>query len=440
MTRATLGKLLALGAAATVMLAGCASESSGGSPSDDWSIPDEDPTATINVVGIVDPVAENMDEVVAAFEEAHPTIDVNYQFVPFDDLNSVLDTRITSKSGDPDVFWVDQPRVPALSARGYLEDLTEAFEGRLDGLVPATVESSSYDGKLWSVPIANSTQVLFYNKDILDAAGITPPGSAGERVTWQQLKELAAQAQQSGGADHGLMVGQPNRYYQLEPLPVSAGGGVGVTGDDMLTPDFTNDGWVEAMTYYGSLFADGVSPKGITPEQTDATFLAGKTAFFVEGNWMVPKMLDATFNWGAALNPVWEGGDPATPTGSWSLGINPFSKNKEAAAIFIDWMAIDGEGGYGEHRAFAELPANTKGLETYLAGPAFTSSEGGAQAAEVIAEETESSAVARASTVGYIEFEEILGRAFSDIANGADPAEALAAAEAELTNAWKQYQ
>jgi ABC-type glycerol-3-phosphate transport system substrate-binding protein len=439
MTRTAFGKFLALGAAATVMLAGCASDSTAGSPSDEWSIPDEDPTATINVVGILDPVAESMDEVVAAFEEAHPTIDVNYQYVPFDDLNSVLDTRITSKSGDPDVFWVDQPRVPALSARGYLEDLTAAFEGRLDGLVPATVESSSYDGKLWSVPIANSTQVLFYNKDILDAAGITLPGSSGERVTWQELKELGAQAQASGGADIGLMVGQPNRYYQLEPIPVSAGGGVGVTGDDMLTPAFTNDGWVDAMTYYGSLFEDGVSPKGITPEQTDATFLAGKTAFFVEGNWMVPKMLDATFEWGAALNPVWEGGDPATPTGSWSLGINPFSKNKEAAAIFIDWMAIDGEGGYGEHRVFAELPANTQGLESYLAGPAFTSSEGGKQAAAVIAEETETSAVPRASTVGYIEFEEIIGRAFSDIANGADPAEALAAAETELTNAWNQY-
>ncbi|MGX5769243.1 ABC transporter substrate-binding protein [Microbacterium trichothecenolyticum] len=439
MTRAAFGKFLALGAAATVLLAGCASDSSAGSPSEEWSIPDEDPTATINVVGILDPIAESMDEVVAAFEEAHPTIDVNYQYVPFDDLNSVLDTRITSKSGDPDVFWVDQPRVPALSARGYLEDLTAAFDGRLDGLVPATVESSSYEGKLWSVPIANSTQVLFYNKDILDAAGITPPGSSGERVTWQELKELGAQAQASGGADIGLMVGQPNRYYQLEPIPVSAGGGIGVTGDDMLTPDFTNDGWVDAMTYYGSLFADGVSPKGVTPEQTDSTFLAGKTAFFVEGNWMVPKMLDATFNWGAALNPVWDGGDPATPTGSWSLGINPFSKNKEAAAIFIDWMAIEGEGGYGQYRAFAELPANVEGLESYLGGPAFTSSEGGKQAAAVISEETQTSAVPRASTVGYIEFEEIIGRAFSDIANGADPADALAAAESELTNAWKQY-
>lgn len=437
MNRTTPVKVIALAGAATLLLAGCSAGSSTPS-SGEWSFPDEDPTASITVVGIDDPT-NVMDAVIAAFTAEHPTIDVTYEYVPFGDLNSVLDTRITSKSGNPDVFWVDQPRVPALSNRGYLEDLTTQFSDRVDALQEATVESSSFDGKLWSIPIANSTQVLYYNKDILDAAGITPPGASGERVTWQELKELGAQAQDAGGADIGIQFGQPNRYYQLQPVPVSAGGGVGVTGDDMLTPDFTNDGWVESMDYYGSLFEDGVASRSITPEQADATFLAGKTAFLVEGQWMVPQLGDASFSWGAALNPVWEDGDPATPTGSWSLGINPFSEEKEAAAIFVDWMAIEGDGGYPTNRNFSELPANTSGLEKYLAGSQFTSSEGGKQAAEVITEETTNTAVPRASTIGYIEFEEILGRTFSDIANGADAADALAAAESELTTAWKQY-
>jgi multiple sugar transport system substrate-binding protein len=436
MNRTTPVTVTVLGAVAALVLAGCSAGGKSPSPST-WSFPDEDPKAAITVVGIID--SAEMEAVINAFEAAHPTIDVTYEYVPFGDLNSVLDTRITSKSGTPDVFWVDQPRVPALSKRGYLEDLTSQFGDRVEALQKATVDSSSFDGKLWSVPIANSTQVLYYNADILKAAGITPPRSSGERVTWQQLKELGAKAQSAGGADIGIQFGQPNRYYQLEPLPVSAGGGVGVTGDEMLTPDLTNDAWVTSMEYYGSLFEDGVASRSITPEQADATFLAGKTAFLIEGQWMVPQLGDASFTWGAALNPVWDGGKPVTPTGSWSLGINPFSKEKAAAAIFVDWMAIDGDGGYVTNRNFAELPANTKGLERYLAGPQFTSSEGGKQAAQVITEETANTAVPRASTIGYIEFEEILGRTFSDIANGADAADALAAAESELTTAWKQY-
>lgn len=440
MIRSTMIRTAAVGAALCLALAGCSSTDPAASSGGEWSIPDSDPTATINVVGILDPEADGMNAVVAAFEKEHPTIKVNYQYVPFDDLNSVLDSRITSKSGDPDVFWVDQPRVAALATRGYLEDLTAPFDGRLAPLQEATVTASSYQDKLYSLPIANSTQILFYNKDLLAKAGIEAPSTEdAQRITWQQLKTDAKKAQDSGGAQNGLLFGQPNRYYQLEPLPVSAGGGIGATGDTNLTPDVSNDGWVKSMEYYGSLYREGISPKGVTPEQSDATFLAGKTAYFVEGNWMATKMTDADFEWGAALNPVWEGGEAATPNGSWSLGINPFSKNKEASAIFLKWMALDGEGGYAKYRSFAELPANSEGLKSYLASDAFTSA-GGTQAAQVIEYETQNTAVGRVSTVGYIEFEEIVGRAFSDIANGADAKTALDAAQSELENAWKQYQ
>jgi len=405
-----------------------------------WSVPQQDPTATLNVVGILDPKADGMDTVVAAFEKEHPTIKVNYQQVPFDNLNSVLDSRITSKTGDPDVFWADQPRVPALAKRGYLQDLTAQFSGLTSGLQEATVKNSSYEGKLWSLPIANSTQVLFYNKDLLAKAGVQGPSmDPNQRITWQQLKTDAQTVQQKGGASTGLLFGQPNRYYQLEPLPVSAGGGIGAAGEGNLAPAVNNDGWVRAMTYYGSLYADKVSPRGIAAEQIDSTFLAGNTAYLVEGNWMVGKLADSKLNWGAALDPVWEGGKPATPNGSWSVGMNPFSKNKDAAAVFMKWLAIDGESGYAKYRSYAELPANAAGLKSYLGSKAFTGSEGGKQAAEVVNYETQNTPVGRVPTVGYIEFEDIIGRAFSDIANGVDPKTALDSAQNQLSTAWQQY-
>lgn len=428
---------LALGAAACSK--GESTPSAGASASG-WSIPSSDPTATLSVVGILDPKVDGIDKVVAAFEKDHPTIKVNYQFVPFDNLNSVLDSRITSKTGDPDVYWADQPRIPALATRGYMEDVTTPFNGLLDGLQKSTIESSSFQGKLYALPIANSTQLLFYNKDILDKAGLTPPStSESSRITWQQLKSDAATAKDKGGAQIGLLFGQPNRYYQLEPLPVSAGGGIGATGDGNLTPAVNNDGWVKAMEYYGSLYADKVSTRGVTSEQTNSTFMGGKTAYMVQGNWMVTMLADAKFNWGAALNPVWDGGQPATPTGSWSVAMNPFSQNKEAAAIFMRWLAIDGEGGYAKYRNYAELPANLKGLDAYLKSAAFTKSEGGKQSAEVVDFESKNTAVARVSTVGYIEFEDIIGRAFSDIANGTDAKQALDSAQTQIEAAWKQY-
>jgi len=405
-----------------------------------WSIPQQDPTATISVVAPYDPKSTGMGDVLAGFAKEHPTIKVNYQYVPFETMNSVLDSRITSKTGDPDVYWADQPRVPSLAKRGYLEDLTKQFGGLTSGLQEATVKSSSFEGKLWSVPVRNSIQILFYNKDLLAKAGVRPPSSdPSQRITWQQLKADAQTVQRKGGAQYGLLFGQPDRYYQLEPLPVSAGGGVGATGEGNLEPAVNTDGWVKAMTYYRSLFADKVTPRGIGDGQTQSTFLAGKTAYIVDGDWMVADLAKSKLNWGAALNPVWEGGKPATPTGSWSVGMNPFSKNKEAAAIFLKWLAIDGGvGGYAKYWT-AQMPANTAALKAYVAGKAFTGSEGGKQAAEVVDYESKNTAVGRVSTAGYLEFEDIINRAFSDIANGADPKTALDSAQNQLTTAWQQY-
>ncbi|MET9021916.1 sugar ABC transporter substrate-binding protein [Actinopolymorpha sp. NPDC004070] len=441
--KGTAFRLTVVGAVAALAITACGGgggDTKASPTSGEWTLPGKDPKATLNVVGILDPKADGMNKVVAAFEKDHPNIKVTYQYVPFDNLNSVLDSRITSKTGNPDVFWVDQPRVPALATRGYLEDLTKQFKGRTGNLQPATVKNSSFNGKLWSLPIANSTQVLFYNKDLLTKAGVKAPSvEPTQRITWQQLKTDAQSVQKKGGAQNGLLFGQPNRYYQLEPLPVSAGGGIGAKGKGNLTPAVTNAGWVKAMTYYRTLFADKVTPRGIAPEQIDSTFLAGKSAYLVEGNWMVGKLADSKLNWGAALNPVWEGGKPATPNGSWSVGMNPFSKHKDAAAIFMKWLAVDGESGYAKYRAYAELPANKAGLKSYLASEGFTGTAGGKQAAQVVDYETKHTSVGRVSTVGYIEFEDIIGRAFSDIANGADPKSALESAQTQLTKAWQQY-
>ena len=428
----------AVGAIAVLLTAACSSGSGGGDGGDgSWSLPDEDPTATIQVLGHQD--AEDLQPVFDAFAEAHPTITVEYEAVPFDQLNSVLDARIGNRDGNPDVFWADQPRIPALAARGYTEDLTEQFSDDLGVFDPAPVESSSFDGKLWALPIANSTQLLYYNKALLDAAGSEYPSAAVEdRMTWEEVTERASAAVDAG-AQNGLHFGQVSRYYQLQPLPMSLGGSAGAGGDASLTPDLATEPWVEAMTWYQSLFADGLSPLGVTPEQSDAEFLTGNTAYMVQGPWLLPQLQDATFEWGVAAHPAFADGEAVTPTGSWSLAMSPFSDEQEAAAVFMRWMAVEDGGGYVNHNASPELPATPEGKTQYFERDVFAS-ESGQDAVAIIDHETATTAVPRLQSVGYVEFEEILGRAFSDIANGTDPQTALESATSELETAWAQYQ
>ena len=436
--------LAALAAAASaLLLSACsggngAQSGAGQSGGSKWSVPSTDPTATIKVLSILN-LKGQMQPVVDAFEKAHPTIKVDWQTVPFDALNSTLDARVANKGGDPDVYWADQPRISALAARGEAEELTAAFSSYKDKFDATAYDAGVYQNKLWALPIANSTQLLYYNKSLLKKAGLANPSpSPQQRMTWEQLTSDAAKAK-AAGAQYGFLFGQFDRYYQLEPLPVQLGGSVGATGANNLTPDFTAEQWVKAFTWYRSLFANGVSPRGMKAEETDPAFVAGRVAYMVEGPWLLPQLQGSKVDWGVAPQPVFQGGKPATPTGSWSLSMNPFSKQKEAAAVFMKWMAIDEGSGYIKYFAAPELAANIEGKKIYFQKSVFRSAEG-KNAASIIDYETSHTAVNRVPTIGYIEFETILNQAFADIRNGAAPKPTLDRAANQLTTAWKKYQ
>lgn len=408
----------------------------GHSASGGWEFPSEDPTATIKVLSILSLDVEGMQSVVDKFEEEHPSINVEWETVPFSDLNSVVDSRVSQKNGSIDVYWVDQPRVASLASRGYLEDITDQFAGRTDKWDEPSKEASSYDGKLWSTPIATSTQILYYNKTLLDKAGVDAPSADPEhRITWEQLTADAKTVQEKTGVQWGMALGQFDRYYQMQPILMGTGGGTGVTGEDNLTPDVVDENWISALEWYGSLFSDGVAPRGEEEVQDD--FIAGNIAYIEQGTWLVDGMADIDFEWGAALSPTFEGKDPITPTGSWSLGMNPYSKAKEASAIFMDWMSS--EDGYTKYRPTPDLAATSTGRETYFNREIFQG-PAGQDAIKIIDYELANTAVTRPSTIGYVEFEEILNRAFADVRNGGDPRSALETAQQQLETAWAVYE
>lgn len=438
--RGFLGALAVAGAGA-VALDGCSSGSSGktGTAGNGAvAVPSKDPTATINVTSILALGPDQMQTVLNAFHTAHPSITVNWRTVPFDSLSSTIDADVANKQGNPDVYWADQPRISALAARGEARDITAAFSQYRSSFDPSPWNSGLYQGKLYGLPIANSTQLLYYNKTLLAKAGLTPPSAdITGRMTWEQLTADAAKAKKAGAAN-GFLFGQPNRYYQLECLPVSLGGSVGASGKDDLTPDITSPAWVKAMTWYGSLYSSGVSTRNVTADQTDPAFLAGKTAYMVEGPWLLPELETSKIDWGVAPQPTFAGAKAVTPDGSWSLAVNPFSKNPDAAAVFLKWMAIDGGSGYIRYRTSPELAANVAGKKVYFAKPVFSSPQGKA-ASQIISYETAKTGVNRVSTIGYLEFETIVNAAFSDISNGTPAEQALQAASTKLKTAWAKY-
>jgi len=386
------------------------------------------------VLTFVGPEApESMEPVIAAFEAENPDIDVQYESVPFNDLNSIIQTRVGAGDADPDVYTADQPRIAALVDRGLLLDITGEVGDIDDVVIASSIEASTVDDRLYALPISTSTQLLYYNTALLDAAGIAPPSiDPAARLTWEEVR-TDAEAAQEAGAEFGLMWDQVNRYYQLQPLAESAGGGSGV-GPDELDIDITNDGWVDAMTFYGAAFADGLAARGVPPEQTPDLFANGQVAYFVGGPWWLPSFDGAEgLEFGVAPHPYFEGGEEVTPTGAWSWGVSASSNHPEEALEFIRFAALDPEGALATAQGFPLPPANLETFETYYSENQLVEGVG-----DLIAYELENTSRIRPRTRGYVEFEEFMGQAFEDIRNGSDPAGALQSAQELIEQAWSR--
>lgn len=433
---------LTLGAMASIVaiaLAGCSGSTvaaGNGGVNADFTEPTE--PVTITYAGAAYS-ADDIKPVLDAFHKAHPMITVKYEAVPFADFNSVLASRLTNAKNAIDVFDTDMPRTNAYQARGWLADLSKAFPNLKNEVDPGSLGAATVDGKLVTMPYQTSTNLMYYNKKLLTAAGIAAPSaSVDARMDWETVTKNA-KATQAAGAKYGLVFDQIDRYYQLEPLPVSADGGPGATDKGNLTPAITNDGWNKAFTWYGSLFKDGISPRGVAVADTPDLFASGQVAYYVGGPWWAPKFEgQKDLSFGIAPFPAFQGGKAATPTGGWSLGLNPKSSNTAAALIFMKFFGVD-NGGYAKYlTALAVPPSNLTGAAKFYSSDALANPQM-AGAVELMKSELAHTATLRLQTVGYVEFEDIMTKTLDDIINGADAPTALKSASTDLAAAWAKY-
>lgn len=399
---------------------------------------DDDSSSGVTTLTFIHPQAPDaFTELIAGFEKANPDIKIEEQIVPFDDLNSTVQSRLGSEDPSIDLYDVDEPRLAAFASRGFLlevDDLRAEAEGKID---QNALDITTYDGTQFAMPRWTSTQLLFYNKELLEQADLEAPSSdPASPMTWEEIAAAGAEAQ-AAGAEWGLIFDQVDRYYQLQPLPESLGAGPGLTGEGLLEPDITNEGWVDAFSWYAAIFEDGLAPRGIAAEQTPPLFAAGDVAYFVGGPWNRAVFDESPdIDYGVAPFPVFEGGTPASSTDSWSTGISPFSENPEEAKLFLSYMTIDDQGAW--ESSANNLPVQQDAFQRYLVELRDVG-EREAQLADIVEYELANNAVSRPVTTAYVDFETVMNKAFSDIRNGSDPAERLAEASEELDRLLEKY-
>ncbi|MCH3918147.1 MAG: sugar ABC transporter substrate-binding protein [Spirochaetia bacterium] len=344
---------------------------------------------------------------------------VDSEFYSFNDLFDVLETKCAAKASDFDVMSVDVTYVAKYGSSGYLEPLDKYFsadeKAKWDS---ASYAASVWNGTMYAAPENTSSQLLWYNKDLLDEAGITiPENGPDNRLTYEQIAEMAkkALAKLDPTGSKGIIgfdFQQVSRVYQMNMLPNSMGGKN--ISDNGLTLDgvVNTKPWIDAMTWYQNLVKDGIASRGYDADQLTQQFYAGKMIFMIGGTW-TQKNTSKDVHIGCTYAPCFKGYEDkaATSTGSWYFGVNSQSKNKDAAAKFVKFFTL-GEGNDMWLKINGDVPSRLDKQQEMMNGnvPYLT----------IAAYEAAHTAVARAVTPMFGEYSNILNQAWEDVRNGAD--------------------
>ncbi len=164
-------------------------------------------------------------------------------------------------------------------------------------------EYCKYDGQICAVPYGISTQVIYYNKNIMDAAGIdmsTPP------ATWEELLVIAKQAVEKGNVNQatdfsGFEVSDP--VWLIKSMFMQNGCPVVEKADDTIVPVFNNEKAVEVADFWKKMVDEGVMLPA-EHDNAEKKFLAGNCAIIAASSNRISRWSETDFELGAIEMPT----------------------------------------------------------------------------------------------------------------------------------------
>ena len=196
--------------------------------------------------------------------------------VPFADFKKQLSIGAAADAL-PDLVILDNPDHAAYAAMGVFADITGKFD--VSTYYPGPVNSCTLDGKLYGVPFGSNDLVLFYNEDMLAAAGCKVP------TTWDELLETAkaCSSDKVSGFAHSSLQNEEGTFNFLTWV-----WSAGATAYEM-----NSEGGIKALTQVKKMVDEGaMTQEAINWTQGDTMnqFISGNLAMMINGTWQIPTM------------------------------------------------------------------------------------------------------------------------------------------------------
>lgn len=324
---------------AALLLSACSSSGSNGKTEEDGKT-----TIRFATWDVGDDV-ELQQKLIDQFNSENPDIKVVLEAYGGD-----YDTKITAGIGAkdaPDVMYMwnyPQYKDALEPLDSYIEERGEEYKGNF---YETLWNYNSVDEKVYGLPVGYTTHVVYYNKDLFDAAGLEYPKA---EWTWEDLQETAKKLTNKEKKITGFAFpGKPDPY-DFEMYLWSNGTSY-VDSKGKLEGNLNSAKSIETFEMFQSMLKDG---SAITTEGSgDTEMKTGRVGMFINGAWYLSAFKEAGINYGVVELPAFDNNKSVSIISSSGIAMSKDSKHKEAAFKFMEFWT--GEQANKERIAF-ELP------------------------------------------------------------------------------------
>jgi multiple sugar transport system substrate-binding protein len=324
-------EFLGLGAAGTglLLLAGCGGgETGGGGP------------VTLNALfmqqaAYSDADVKNMTE---QFQKQNPNIKVNLTFVAYEALHDKI--VAAAPAGTYDTVLVDVIWPAEFASKKMIVDITDRFpESERSRIFEGALKTTEYQGSYYGVPWILDTKYFFYNKEMLEEAGVAPPD------TWDAVVETARALKSQGVVEYPLVWS----WAQAEALMCDYATLLGAYGgqffDEGGRPAFNTGGGLQALEFMRMTLDEKLSNPASTEsleEDVRRIISQGEAAMALNWTYMFALANDPNESQVAgqieiAHTPRGPAGAPGV-NGSMGIAVSNGSQNQDEAWKFIQFM------------------------------------------------------------------------------------------------------
>ena len=287
------------------------------------------------------------------YEAAHPDVDIEPVDILADDYPQKVTTMLAGGDTTDVLTMKNVIDYSRYASNGQLQEINSVVDtvGK-DNL--AGLDAFNLDGKYFAAPYRQDFWLLYYNKDLLKAAGVDEP----KDLTWEKYSELAKKL--TSTADGKKVYGTYHHIWRsvVQAIAAAQNDGDQVSGDY----GFFQDQYNTALDLQkaGATLDFGTAKSQKTSYRT--MFESGQAAMMPMGTWYIAGILQAkkdgktNVNWGLAPLPQKDSDGKVTTFGSpTAFAVNKNASHSDEAKKFIEWAA--GEDGAKAISKIGVVPA-----------------------------------------------------------------------------------